>query len=144
MTRAPVLDERPHFAAAKARLTVVHAQLGADTFNFGEVPGLQGPSGKLNEGTTPAEYALLQVERTFYPSAKQTHSTRSAWRLSVRGVGTTSNEAKWVMAQIATAFESATLTVGGFISTPLQHDVSDPVAEDGPVFSGFTAYTYVL
>lgn len=144
MTKAPVLDERPHFAAAKARITLVHAQLGADTFNFGEVPGLLGPTGKANPGTTPAEYALLQVERAFLSSAKQTHSTRSAWRLSVRGVGATSNEAKWVMAQVAAAFESATLTISGFTSTPLQHDVSDPVAEDGPVFSGFTAYTYVL
>jgi len=142
---APVLDERPHFAAAVTALAATNAQLGADTFDFGEVPGTLGPNGTKNPGTTPNRYVLLQVERTFYQSNKSTrHSTRSLWRLSVRFVGATSDEAKWAGARVAEAFESARLTVAGRTSTPLQHDVSDPVAEDDGKFSGFTSYTYAL
>ena len=144
MTRAPVLDARPHFTAAKARIGAVHTQLGIDTYRFGEVPGTLGPNGQLNPGERPAIYVLVQVERTYYPSAKQTHSTRSTWRISLRYVGATYSEAEWAGARISEAFESTTLNVAGFLSKPLAHDVSDPVAADDGMFSGFVAFTYAL
>ena len=137
---APVLDVRAHFDAVKAAIAAVNAQLGNDTYDFGEVPGLDG-----NDGTAPRIHALLQVERIYLPS---THggrrATRSSWRASARYVGTTVDEATWALKHISTALDSRRLVVEGFTSTPLQHDVTDAIARDGGLRSGLTAWTYTL
>lgn len=139
------LDERPHFAAAKARIAAVHAELGAKVFRFGDVPGALRPDGSRNPGETPATYVALQVERMYLPTNKNArHSTVSGWRVSARLVGTDSDEAGWVGDKVTKAFENARLTIAGARSTPLQHDVSDPVDRDDGMFSGFVAYTYTI
>lgn len=137
---APVLDIRAHFDAIKATIAAVNAQLGEDTYDFGEVPGLDG-----NDGNVPRIHALLQVERMYVPSAHTARrATRSGWRASVRYVGTTVDEAGWALKHISTALDSKRLVVEDFTSTPLQHDVTDAIARDGGLRSGLTAWTYTL
>lgn len=137
---APVLDVRAHFDAAKAAITAVDAQLGNDTYDFGEVPGLDG-----NDGTMPRIHALLQVERRHLaPTHNARRASRSSWRVSVRYVGATVDETAWALKHISTALDSKRLVIEGFTSTPLQHDVTDAIARDGGLRSGLTAWTYTL
>lgn len=136
----PMLDERPHFVAVKAAIGGVDALLGAATYDYGQVPGEDG-----NVGTVPESFVLLQFERMFVEPAQGSRMTsRTGWRLSVRGVGTTVNNARLALFQVATALDSVRLVINGKTSTPLQHDGSDaPRADDG-LFSGVSSWTYCL
>lgn len=136
----PVLDERPHFEAIKARIAATNVALGADTYDFGEVPGEDG-----NPGTIPRIFVLLQVERRYMQNTRGVReATRSGWRVSIRYVGATSNEAKWAGKQVSTAMEAARLDVEGFESTPVEHESTEAVRPDDGMFSGLSAWTYAL
>lgn len=137
---APVLDERAHFAAIQAAIAAANTQLGADTYDYGEVPGEDG-----NEGTIPRIFVLLQVERRYLETLHSTrHSTRSSWRIAVRYVGRTVDEARWAGKHVSAALDAAVLDVEGFSSTPVQHEQTNAVTADDGLFSGLSVWTYTL
>lgn len=134
---APVLDPRVHRAAFTALLT---APLNGHVYAWGKVPGLDN-----NPGSIPGRYALLAVSRAYRESLQSTrHATRSSWRVSVRHVGLTTNEADWAGFLVSGVLDSVVVEIGGFRSTPLQHDVTDDVRQDDGMFSGLVAWTYTL
>lgn len=134
---APVLDPRVHRTAFKALLT---GPLNGHVYDYGKVPGLDN-----NPGTVPGRYILPTVSRAYRESLQSTrHASRSSWRVSVRHVGLTTNEADWAGFLVSGLLDSAVIEIGGFRSTPLQHDVTDDVMADGGMFSGLIAWTYTL
>lgn len=138
---APVLDERPHVAAVTAAIAAVNAQLGEDTYDDGDVPGMDDDG----EDLVPRIFVVLKIERRYLESTKSTrHSSRSSWRISARYVGTTKNEARWAGARVSDAFESVRLSVEGFTSSPIEHETTSAVAKVDGRFSGLSTWTYTL
>ena len=136
MTDALVLDERKHVEAIKAALT---AALGANrVFDYGTVPGTDG-----NAGTLPPIFLLLGLERRYVEPTRAGRTTRSGWRLTVRYVGRTVDEARWAAAKVAEALETR-LVVDGVTSTPVTHESTQAIALDDGRFSGWSAFTYAL
>lgn len=138
MTDAHALDERQHAEALKA---AINARLTPhSTFEYGAVPGLNG-----NAGTHPSIYALVQVERRSIPTRSAVRrATRTGWRASIRAVGRTPNETRWASQRIAEALDGTRLTVGGFETTPVEHETSDAPALDADRFESLTRYVYAL
>lgn len=141
---APVLDERAHFAAWQARiatgLTLVDSLGNPVIYDHGEVPGEDN-----NPGSLPRRFALLQVERRYLESLHSTrHATRSSWRIAVRHVGHTVDEARWVGMHVSAALDSKTIDIEGFTSTPAQHEQTNAVTADDGLFSGLAVWTYTL
>lgn len=144
MTDALVLDERKHVAAIK---TVLEAALGNEpgtvppvgrVYDYGTVPGADG-----NAGTLPNIFTLLGLERRYVEPDRAGRTSRSGWRLTVRYVGRTVDEARWAAAKVAAALETR-LVVDGVTSTPLTHESTQAIALDEGRFSGWAAFTYVL
>lgn len=134
---APALDERQHIAAITSALT---AQLGANrVYEYGQVPGQSG-----NSGTLPPIFALPQVERRFAEPDRSGRSGRSGWRVSVRFVGRSANEARWAGLQVAEALDGMNLTIDGYVSTPVTFESQAAVSPDEGRYSGSASYTYVL
>lgn len=138
MTSAPATDLRLHYRLFEPLLK---AAIDPNRFyEFGRVPGVDG-----NKGTQPAIYALLDVQRRPYaPQTLSAHTDVTGWALTVVGVGTTRNEAAWVLGQVTEALEELVVTLDGQESTPLLFDVHDPIRPDGDRQSGRVSYTYVL
>lgn len=137
------LDERAHAAVI---MPLLNAALGPDPdtgasriFDYGKVPGADGRPGVL-----PRIYALLSIERRFAPGNKVGATTRSGWRISVRYVGHTVNEARIANVWITAALDQQRITVGGLTSTPLIHEATSPVAPDDGLYSGLVGFTYAL
>lgn len=128
-------DERPHAAAILAALNTALDPRVA--YTRGKVPGLDN-----NAGTEPAIYAIVDLERRNHaPTLRAGRTVRRGWRVSVRGVGRTVDEARWALARVSTALEGATLPVGVGTS-PLLFETADEVAPDGGRYSGAVTYTY--
>ena len=135
---APVLDERKHAAALTAALK---AAIGTEhVYEYGSVPGLD-----RNGGVEPGIYLLLTVERRFMAAA---HSPRrhskSAWRATVRAVGTTVNESRWAALRVSQALDGVRLTVDGEPSTPVQHESSNAPEFDDNRAHSLSLWTYTL
>lgn len=136
MTDALVLDERKHVAAIK---TLLNAALSPNlAYDYGTVPGADG-----NAGTLPPIFVLLGLERRYVEPTGAGRTTRSGWRLTVRYIGRTTDEARWAAAKVAQAMETR-LTVDGVVSTPVTHESTQAIAPDDGRFSGWAAYTYAL
>jgi hypothetical protein len=136
---APGLDERQHAAALKAAIKARLAP-GDEVYEYGDVPGLDG-----NAGIEPDLYVLLQIERRYLPAAHSPReATRTAWRATIRSVGTTVNECRWVSLKVAQALDSVRLTIGGIESTRIQHETTDaPEPRNGRADS-LSRWTYSL
>lgn len=129
-------DERPH---ATAILAALNTELSPRTaYTRGKVPGLDN-----NAGTEPAIYAILDLERRDGgPSMRAGRTLRRSWRVTVRGVGSTVDEARWALARASTALEGVQLSVSGSYTTPLDFEAGEGVAKDGTRYSGSLTYTY--
>lgn len=135
MTTAPALDPRPHHAAVKAALApAVHDQV----FNDDEVPG----SPQHADETLPDLFALVAVERRIVYPRRAGLPGRSSWRLSVRYVGRTVNEALWVLDRTQDALDEFRLTVSAVTSTPLSFESSSPPRWSDGRYAGEVVYTY--
>jgi hypothetical protein len=131
MTSAPVVDERVHVAAIKALLTT---PLNGQVFDYSNAP--KPPTGPS---------AILELERRFVPPRTATGlSGRSGWRVSVRFIGMTVNEARWVQFEVTKALDEKRLSIGGFTSTPVTHESTQGIEPDENAFSGWSLYTYAL
>lgn len=132
MTTAPVVDHRLHAAAARAAVT---DELGDwQAYEYGKVPE-----------SLPHIYALVSVERRFTPSTRMSgYSGRSAWRLSVRTVGRSPDEARWAMARATAALDEQRLTISGAPSSLLQFESSTDAEPDEGRYSALTQWIYTL
>lgn len=137
------LDERAHIAVLTPMLTATVGNLASvdedRVFEYGKVPGADGNPGKL-----PRVYVLVSISRRFAQPNKVNMTTRSAWRLSLRYVGHTVDEARWAGCQIANALNQKQITVGAFTSTALTHETTTHVEPDDGLYSGLVVFTYAL
>lgn len=128
-------DERPHAAALLAALNTALSPRAA--YTRGKVPGLDN-----NAGTEPAIYAIVDLERrNNTPTLRAGRTVRRGWRVTVRGVGRTVDEARWALARASVALEGAQVDVGT-PTTPLLFETADQVAPDEGRYSGAITYTY--
>jgi hypothetical protein len=136
VTASP-LDERAHRDVIAPLLT---ATLGANrVYDYGRVPGANN-----NSGTVPDIFALLGFERRYVEPYHAGRATRSGWRLTVRYVGRTVDEARWAALKVATALNEVRVTIGGIESTPITHESTQAIAPDDGRFSGWSAWIYAL
>lgn len=138
MSTGHALDERLHAAALEA---AIKAHLGPwEVYEYGQVPGLDG-----NAGEQPPMYVLLQVERRHLPP---THGSRrplrTGWRVSVRGVGTTADECRWVLLRITRALDGVRLAIGGRQSTPLEHEPGNAPEPGNTRVEALLRFTYAV
>ena len=131
------LDARAHAEVVKAAVSTALGQW--DAYDFDEAPGSNGNTGKL-----PNLFALVSVDMV--PSVAPRMSARSGttqWIISVRGVGRTIDEARWVLWKAATALQEKALTVSGRATTPLQLQPGQaPEKDDDGRYSGLSVYSY--
>ena len=133
----PTLDARPHARAIKE---AVEASFGAaaDLYDYDDVPGTNG-----NEGVLPDLYAEMTVEPVTSGNPRMTGQTGTRhWIATVRGVGRTVDEARWVLFKAATALHEQALVVDGRPTTPLQGGDGGPPELDGGRYSGLLVFTY--
>jgi hypothetical protein len=136
VTASP-LDERAHRDVIAPLLT---ATLGANRVcDYGGVPGADN-----NPGTVPDLFALPAFERRYVEPYHAGRATRSGWRLTVRYVGRTVDEARWAALKVATALNEVRVTIGGIESTPITHESTQAIAPDDGRFSGWSVWTYAL
>lgn len=134
MTSAPAVDERLHRDAVDAALDEEHL------YDYGLVPGLDN-----NPGETPRIHWLRSIERRYVEPRRAGRAGRSGWRLSIRYVGRTPDEARHAQLVATTAVDEKRLTVGGHLSTPVTHESTSPIEpDDDGWWSGLTNWTYVL
>lgn len=133
-----VIDSREHAAAIKA---AVNAELGdVECYEYDEVPGVNG-----NDGTEPRKYAVFSIERRYNPNLNLgAKAGTGGWRAAVRAVGTTVDEARWVMFKTALALNEARLSIGSARTTPIQFESDQAPEYDDGRFAGLALYTYAL
>lgn len=142
MTSAPVTDERVHRDVIEPML---RAALGIDApgiqrvYDYGDVPGTDGNQGKL-----PDIFVLPTLERRYVGPRRDGRAGRSGWRLSVRYVGSTVDEARWALNKVTAAIDEQRFTIGGVISTPVTHESTTDIAPDDGRYSGLTVWVYAL
>lgn len=142
MTSAPVTDERIHRDVIEPLL---RAALGTEAggaqrvYDYGEVPGADGNPGKL-----PNIFALPTLERRYVAPRRGGLAGRSGWRLAVRYVGRTVDEARWAQNRITLAIDERRLTIGDFTSSPVTHESTTDIAPDDGRYSGLTVWVYAL
>lgn len=143
MTSAPVVDERVHRDVIVPLLATAVGRLDADgkpvIYDYGKVPGADG-----NAGTLPPIYLLLTVERRATGVYRAARAGVSGWRISIRGVGRTVDEARWALHKATVALDEQNLLIGGKTSTPVTFNTSQAVGKDDGRFSGLIAWTYAL
>lgn len=151
MTTAPAVDTRDHAAAIKA---AINTELGDDVaaYQYDEVPGSTAQPADNNDGAAlvlPPIYVVFDVERRTVPNQRSTgQSGRSGWRVTVKSVGTTINEARWAQLRVTRALEEQVLTIGAGdtarTTTRIQHeDTTDPELDDGR-YTGSNTLVYVV
>lgn len=131
-----LLDARAHATALKAAVTAELDEWQA--YDYGKVPGSDG-----NTGVLPNLFALITVDQVPSGSPRmsgQTGTTR--WIVSVRGVGRTVDEARWVLFKAAAALHEQVLTVDGRTTEPLQARPGQSPRKDGTRYSGLSVYVY--
>lgn len=144
MSTAPVLDSRVHSAALRSAVT---ARLGPwQAYDYDDVPGGQTNADAAQRAQPlPDLYALVTVERRSAPMLRaRAFAGRSSWRVTVLAVGRSVDEARWVLARVDGALDETRVTVGGFTSSPLAHELSSAPAPDDGRYSASTQYTYSL
>lgn len=142
MSTAPALDTRAHSSAIRA---AIEAMLGGShAYDYDDVPGSpQAASPDLRAEALPDIYAAVSVERRYTPPRRITaQAGRSGWRVAVRAVGRTVDEARWAQKRVAEALDEAQLTIDGHTTTAFQHESWSDAEHDDGRYSGLTVYTY--
>lgn len=136
---APALDER------LVRDAVVAALPGVNVYDYGKVPGSKGPDGTTNSGVMPDNFALIALERTYVEPVRTTRRpSRSGWRLQLRYVGRTPDNARLTKLKVE-AIDGEVLTVAGHEpSTPVVFESADRITPDEGKFSGESIYTFTF
>ena len=132
-------DSRPHATAVRAAVTASLAPSWT-AYDYGKVPGSDG-----NAGSLPSIYALVSVERRYNPNLRlSAQAGQAGWRIAVRVVGRTADEARWAMARTADALNEKRLTIAGRSTTPIQFESEQTPELDNGRYSALALYTYAL
>lgn len=127
-----MVDARPHVAAVKAAINAAMPQWEA--YDWGELDGAQ----------LPTIYALVKVSRRFAPADRSGRSGRSGWRIDVRTVGTTPNEARKAAGWVAEALDGVVLTIDGHKSTPVTCQFAEDAEPDSGRYSSDSSWNYAI
>lgn len=132
-----LVDARPHATAVKSALD---AALGPwDAYDYDDLPGANG-----NAGTLPGIFVTISLERRYNPLIRPPGRADSVgWRLALRSVGRTVDEARWAQLRTADALNEKRLLVAGEYTTRLQFETGDAAAFDDGRYSATDFYTYV-
>ncbi len=138
------LDEREHIAVLAGLL---NAALGPDPanengprcFDYGKVPGADG-----NKGTLPPIYTLVSLERRYAEPTRGGRQPVTGWRLSVRYVGRTVDEARWAAVKVTDAINEARIEVEDIKSTPITHEATQSIRPEDGRQTGMSQWTYAL
>ncbi|AIY15843.1 hypothetical protein KR76_01970 [Pimelobacter simplex] len=137
-----MVDERVHRDVIVGLLTaagLVDSAAKPIVFDYGNVPGADG-----NAGTLPPIHLLLTVERRAAGVFRAGRAGVSGWRITLRGVGRTVDEARWALNKATGALDEQNLLIGGKTSTPVTFNISQAISKDDGRFSGLVAWTYAL
>lgn len=129
-------SEQEHFNAVMAVLNAAQAR----PYDYDTLPA-----------STVTAYTLVTVTDRFGGVVRNDGriGTRGV-RVTVRAVGITADNAREMRRRADEALREQRLTVGGFTSTPIAFESSDPVAQDGDLrttgvwYSGLSLYTYTV
>lgn len=144
MSTLAELDERQHAATVKAAVTALLGSWSA--YDYDEVPGsaLNASEAARNQ-RTPAIYVLVSVERRPNLNRRASgHTVTSGWRLTVRAVGTTVDEARWALSKATAALNERSLTIAGRPTTLLQFESGTAPEPDDGRYSASATWTYAL
>lgn len=132
-----VLDARLHAAAVRTAITAALAPSWT-AYDYGKVPGADG-----NTGTLPNIFCLVSVERRFNSNLRlSAQAGTGGWRVSVRCLGRTVDEARWAMDRVTRALNEARLLIDGRATTPIQFESDQAPAFDDGRYSGLSSWTY--
>ncbi len=96
--------------------------------------------------TAAGRYVVVTTQRRFGATPRLTsRSVDDGWRVVVLCVGSTVNEARWVMEKAAAALEFRRPAVSGASCTPVRFESSRPAQtdpDDPAVCSGTSVWTY--
>lgn len=127
-------SEQQHFDAVLAALAAANAR----PYDYDDKP-------------SETSYSLVSVGDRFGGVMRVTGrtGTRSV-RVTVRAVAKTPDAAREIRRRADTALREQRVTVGGYISTPIQFETAEPVGPDGDAaisgswFSALSSYTYTV
>lgn len=136
-----LLDSRPH---AKVVRTLLTDAADWTAYDYGKVPGSDG-----NPGTLPPIYALVSVERRFNSNLRMSaQAGRIGWRLAVRVVGRTPDEARWALMTVAGVLNESRLALltstGPRHTTPIQFESEQSPEKDDGRYSALSIWVYAL
>lgn len=132
MSTITELDERQHATAIKAAVSTALGEW--DAFDYDEV-----------SEPLPDIFALVQVERRFNPNRRACgRASTSGWRVTIRAVGTTVDEARWALMKATQALDETVLTVADRPTTLLQFESSTAPELDDRLYSASATWTYAL
>lgn len=130
-------DFRPHATAIRAAIKAA-LPASTNTYDYATVPGTNG-----NAGTVPASYVIVAVERRYNPNLRMTaQAGMTGWRVSVRSVATTVNNAGLLMAAVSTALNEQRIEVDGASTTPIQFESDQTPEYDTGKYAGLSLWTY--
>lgn len=132
-----VLDARLYSTAIR---DAIKAALPASTnvYDYSTVPGTNG-----NSGTVPASFVIVAVERRYNPNLRLTAQAGSTgWRVSVRCVAATVNNASLLLLATATALNEKRLTIAGASTTPIQFESDQTPEYDSGKYAGLSLWTF--
>lgn len=125
-------DARPHSTAIRTAIDA--AMVGGDwkAYDLDDVPK-----------PLPHIYVVVHIERRYNPSLRlSAQASFAGWRVSLRCVGRTVDEVRWVMNRVATALNEKVLTVSGEPTTPIQFENDESPELDDGRYSALARYTY--
>lgn len=124
--------EEDHAAAIFAALT------GANAAPY-DLDELRDPA------TRPAAYNEVTVsQRAGAPNRNVASTGRTGWRITTRSVAKTVTNAREMRSRARTGLLYVRLTVDGAVTTRIQFESEEPIAEDDGWFSGLTSWTYTI
>lgn len=92
----------------------------------------------------PLQYVEVTAERRYMLDPRVTPaSSIRLWRITCYWVADTARNADLLEAMCHGALEGASLPIGGDVTTPLQHEVTEPTSQDDDsTWSGYVDFTY--
>lgn len=134
-----LLDARPVAIAAKAALDITLAPKWK-AWDYDELPE-KAPDGKALP--LPNIFALLSIERRFNETRILSGDDGlTGWRIAVRSLGRTVDEALWAMFKVATALDGQRLTINGALTPPIQFESDQAPTPDETRYGGISYYTF--
>lgn len=129
-------SEEEHAAAVIGALAVA----GANPYDLDDV------ARAISDGTLPAYYTEVTVSPRYLgrPDRAGVSSDFRGVRVTTRAVAQTVSNAREMRRRADGALNEKTLTVAGFVSSPVEFETGESIGEDDGWYSGLTAWTYAV